>query len=134
MKNGKKSKILALLLICALSLSALTGCGGGGSDSAEARTDLNWALASEPNSLDPMAIAMMSTFTVTYAIYDNLVEQDAEGNYVEALAEKWEVSKDEKTYTFKLREDVKFHDGTPMTADDVVYSINRTIEKAGRQI
>lgn len=129
MKNGKKSKILALLLICALSLSALTGCGGGGSDSAEARTDLNWALASEPNSLDPMAIAMMSTFTVTYAIYDNLVEQDAEGNYVEALAEKWEVSKDEKTYTFKLREDVKFHDGTPMTADDVVYSINRTIEK-----
>lgn len=129
MKNGKKSKILALLLICPLSLSALTGCGGGGSDSAEARTDLNWALASEPNSLDPMAIAMMSTFTVTYAIYDNLVEQDAEGNYVEALAEKWEVSKDEKTYTFKLREDVKFHDGTPMTADDVVYSINRTIEK-----
>ena len=129
MKNGKKSKILALLLICALSLSALTGCGGGGSDSAEARTDLNWALASEPNSLDPMAIAMMSTFTVTYAIYDNLVEQNAEGNYVEALAEKWEVSKDEKTYTFKLREDVKFHDGTPMTADDVVYSINRTIEK-----
>ena len=128
MKNGKKSKILALFLICALSLTALTGCGGS-DDSAEARTDLNWALASEPNSLDPMAIAMMSTFTVTYAIYDNLVEQDAEGNYVEALAEKWDVSKDEKTYTFKLREDVKFHDGTPMTADDVVYSINRTIEK-----
>lgn len=129
MKKRKKQvrRGIALLLVCLLSMTALTSCGGGASQ--EDRTDLNYALAAEPNSLDPMAIAMMSTFTVTYAIYDNLVEADEDGNYVESLAESYEISDDEKVYTFKLRQDVKFHDGTPMTADDVVYSINRTIEK-----
>lgn len=120
---------VALLLVFSLMLTTLAGCGGGSSANDGERTDLNYALSAEPNSLDPMAIAMMSTFTVTYAIYDNLVEADVDGNYVPSLAEKYEISDDELTYTFYLRQDVKFHDGTPMTADDVVYSINRTIEK-----
>ncbi len=126
--KARTKKGIALLLICMLALASLTGCGGGGDDT-EARTDLNWALSAEPNSLDPMAIAMMSTFTVTYAIYDNLVEANENGEYVESLAESYEISDDEMEYTFKLRQGVKFHNGTEMTADDVVYSINRTIEK-----
>ena len=48
------------------------------------------------------------------------------------LAERWEVSPDGKTYTFHLRRDVTFCDGRPMTADDVVYSINRWIDPATR--
>ena len=126
--KARTKKGIALLLIAVLAWASLTGCGGGGDD-AEARTDLNWALSAEPNSLDPMAIAMMSTFTVTYAIYDNLVEANENGEYVESLAESYEISDDEMEYTFKLRQGVKFHNGTEMTADDVVYSINRTIEK-----
>ena len=125
-KQAKRG--IALFLVLVLALATLTGCGGSG-DSSETRTDLNYALSAEPNSLDPMAIAMMSTFTVTYAIYDNLVEADENGEYVPSLAEDYEVSDDETEYTFYLRQDVKFHDGTQMTADDVVYSINRTIEK-----
>ena len=126
--KARTKKGIALFLVCVLALVSLTGCGGGGDDT-EGRTDLNWALSAEPNSLDPMAIAMMSTFTVTYAIYDNLVEANENGEYVESLAESYEISDDEKEYTFKLRQGVKFHNGTEMTADDVVYSINRTIEK-----
>ena len=92
--KARTKKGIALLLICMLALASLTGCGGGGDDT-EARTDLNWALSAEPNSLDPMAIAMMSTFTVTYAIYDNLVEANENGEYVESLAESYDISDDE---------------------------------------
>lgn len=121
-------RVIALALVCVLCMTTLTGCGGSSNDT-EGRTDLTFAVSAEPNSLDCQAIAMMSTFTITYAIYDNLVEDDGNGGYKEALAESYTVSDDEKEYTFKLREDVKFHDGSQMTADDVVFSINRTIEK-----
>ena len=127
-KHHFKSAV-AMMLALLLLMMTFTSCGGSTQTSTEDKTDLTWALASEPNSLDPMAIAVMSTFTITYAIYDNLVEEDENGNYVESLAESYTVSDDEKEYTFNLRQDVKFHDGTQMTADDVVYSINRTIEK-----
>ena len=126
----KKMRIVALGLILVMAAACFTGCGGNsGGQSNEGRTDLNFAVSAEPNSLDPMAIAMMSTFTITYAIYDNLFEKNADGGYDPSLCEDYEVSDDETVYTFYLRDDVKFHDGTPMTAEDVVFSINRTIEK-----
>lgn len=130
MKKKGLKRIVSVLLIAVMMLAALTGCGGNNeSQDAAERTDLNFAISAEPNKLDPMSIAMMSTFTITYAIYDNLVEEDENGQFVPSLAESVEISDDELVYTFKLRQDVKFHDGTQMTADDVVFSINRTIEK-----
>lgn len=125
----KKVRFAALGLIVAMVLMSLTACGGNDSGSSEERTDLNFAVSAEPNSLDPMAIAMMSTFTITYAMYDNLFEKNADGEYEPSLCEEYEISDDGTVYTFHLRDDVKFHDGSQMTADDVVFSINRTIEK-----
>lgn len=127
----KKMRIVALGLILAMTAMSFTSCGGGGNDggSSEGRTDLNFAVSAEPNSLDPMAIAMMSTFTITYAIYDNLFEKNADGGYDPSICEDYDVSDDGLVYTFKIRDDVKFHDGTQMTAEDVAFSINRTIEK-----
>lgn len=130
-KKGMK-KAVAVLLIAAMMMAALAGCGGNNEDQGNAsadRTDLNFAISAEPNKLDPMSIAMMSTFTITYAIYDNLVEENENGEFVPSLAENVEISDDETEYTFTLRQDVKFHDGSQMTADDVVFSVNRTIEK-----
>ncbi len=64
---------------------------------------------------------------------DTLVSMDFDGRTIRpGLAERWEVSPDGKTYTFHLRRDVTFCDGKPMTADDVVYSINRWIAPATR--
>jgi peptide/nickel transport system substrate-binding protein len=51
-------------------------------------------------------------------LYDGLVRFDEEMNPIPDLAESWEISEDGTVYTFKVRQDVKFHDGTPMTADD----------------
>ena len=58
-------------------------------------------------------------------LYDTLIFPNAEGGVDPWLAESWEVSDDGLTYTFKLREDVKFHDGSDLTASDVVYSFDR---------
>ena len=80
MKSTKK--ILALLLVFVMLFATLTACGGGDDSDTGDRTDLVYGLSADPSKLDPMAMAEMSSFTVTYAIYDNLYEEDADGNYV----------------------------------------------------
>ena len=60
---------------------------------------------------------------------ENLVELDEESNIVPVLAESWETSEDEKTVTFKLREGVEFHDGTPFNAEAVAFVFNEAKEK-----
>ncbi len=60
-----------------------------------------------------------------YNVYEGLVKLDADGQIVPLLAESWTVSEDRKTYDFKLREDAKFSNGTPFTAEDVKFSLMR---------
>lgn len=62
-------------------------------------------------------------------LYDGLVRFDEEMNPIPDLAESWEVSEDGTIYTFTLRDDVTFHDGTPMTADDVIYTAELTLDE-----
>jgi peptide/nickel transport system substrate-binding protein len=63
-------------------------------------------------------------------LYDGLVRFDENMNPIPDLAESWDISKDGLVYTIKLRKDVKFHDGTPMTADDVVYTAQKTLDES----
>jgi peptide/nickel transport system substrate-binding protein len=67
-------------------------------------------------------------YTLRYLLYDTLVEEAGISHFVPGLAESWEVSDDGLVWTFKIREGVKFHDGTPCTAEDVAWSLNWTIE------
>ena len=62
-------------------------------------------------------------------VYDTLVEPDANLEMRPALAESWDVSPDQLSWTFHLRSGVTFHDGSPFTADDVVYSYRRIIDE-----
>lgn len=62
-------------------------------------------------------------------VFDTLVEPDANLQMQPALAESWTVSPDQLTWTFRLRPGVTFHDGTPLTADDVVFSYRRIIDE-----
>ncbi len=66
--------------------------------------------------------------TLRYLLYDTLVEEASISNFVPGLAESWSVSDDGLVWTFKIREGVTFHDGTPCTAEDVAWSLNWTIE------
>ena len=66
--------------------------------------------------------------TLRYLLYDTMVEEAGISDFVPGLAEDWSVSDDGLVWTFKIREGVTFHDGTPCTAEDVAWSLNWTIE------
>ncbi len=102
------------------------------------------AIAQQPNPLvilrvidadnyDPIRSTATSAAEVAYMLADTLVAIDFDMKTVRPLlAKSWDISPDGKTYTFKLREDVKFCDGRPMKAEDVVYSIKRWTNPASR--
>jgi peptide/nickel transport system substrate-binding protein len=94
---------------------------------AAPRTDLNIGLVLEPPNLDPtMGGAAAAIREVTYQnIYQGLTRIDYRGETQPDLAKSWDISPDGLTYTFHLQTGVKFHDGTPMTADDVKFSLDR---------
>jgi len=86
-----------------------------------------YALNQEPESLDPEVTTYAVTNKININIFDGLVWQAPDLSYVPGLAEKWEVSPDGMAFTFTLRQDVKFHDGTPLNADAVKFSWDRIV-------
>ena len=83
----------------------------------------------EPKSLDPHAVTAVNDFRILVNLYDGLVRyKDGTLEVEPSLAESWTISEDGKTYTFKLREGVTFHNGDAFTADDVIYTYNRAID------
>ena len=77
-----------------------------------------------PRFINPLLAISDADKDLTHLVYAGLVRRDADGTLVPYLAESYAVSPDGKTYTFKLRDNLVFHDGTRITADDVVYTIN----------
>ena len=84
----------------------------------------------EPKSLDPATVTAVNDFRILMNIYDGLVRYKDGALEVEpALAESWDISGDGKTYTFKLRAGVKFHDGTALDADAVKFNFDRMLDE-----
>ncbi|MDP5217736.1 ABC transporter substrate-binding protein [Ruegeria sp. 2205SS24-7] len=93
---------------------------------AHAQSDITIALQLEPPHLDPTSAAAQAIDSVLYTnVFEGLTRFMGDGSIVPGLAESWEISDDGKTYTFKLREGVSFHDGAPMSAEDVKFSLDR---------
>jgi peptide/nickel transport system substrate-binding protein len=78
-----------------------------------------------PANLDPHFASLASEELINHQIYDWLVTLDGQNEPVPSLATKWEMSPDGKRWTFTLRDGVRFSNGEPLTADDVVYSFDR---------
>jgi peptide/nickel transport system substrate-binding protein/glutathione transport system substrate-binding protein len=82
-----------------------------------------------PSSLDPHRFTGYAADTLFGMVYGHLVHLRPDWNGVEPdLAHRWEVSPNEKAYTFYLRPNVKFHDGSTLTADDVLFSFERIMD------
>lgn len=97
---------------------------------AVAKDDLTIAIQLEPPHLDPTSAAAGAIDSVLYSnVFEGLTRFGPDGSVNPGLAESWIISNDGLTYTFKLRTGVKFHDGSDMTAEDVVFSLNRTQEE-----
>ncbi len=124
----KKSKTLFTLLLAGLMLTSCGGEGQGGKEKGETKTaerPLTVAMSTEIDSLDPFNATAGDTKTVMDQIFDGLLDVDEDGNLVGDLAESYEISDDGLTYTFKLKEGVKFHDGSDFSADDVYYTYDK---------
>ena len=122
-----------------LLLLALAGCGAGSGNTAD-RTHttgepvsggtLVYARGSDAVGLDPGGETDGESMKVCDNIYENLVTYAEEStDIVPELATRWEISEDGKTYTFHLRQGVRFHDGEQLTADAVVFSLDRQRNK-----
>jgi peptide/nickel transport system substrate-binding protein len=90
---------------------------------AQAQT-LRFASQGDPQTMDPYSQNESFTNSVNQQVYEYLIHRDHQLNFVPGLALSWEQTAPLK-WRFKLRQGVKFHDGAPFTADDVVFSIIR---------
>jgi peptide/nickel transport system substrate-binding protein len=82
------------------------------------------------DTMDPQVTNFDSTIRVTLNVCEPLVWEPTPGRFVPGLAESWESSADAKVYTFRLRRGVKFHDGTPFTAEAVKFTMDRVVDPA----
>jgi len=99
-------------------LAALALC------TAATAQELRLGVAAEPTSMDPHFHNLTPNNSMLSHIFEYLVDQDERQRLRPALAESWKAI-DDTTWEFKLRRNVKFHDGTPFTADDVIFSFER---------
>lgn len=85
----------------------------------------------EPKSLDPAAVTAVNDFRILMNVYDGLVRyKDGTLEVEPALAESWTISEDGTVYTFELRDDVTFHDGTAFDAEAVVFNFDRMLDES----
>ena len=120
----------------------LAACGGGGDGEGQGTATsegdvkkggrFSMARNEEPLSLDPIVPSDNGSIWVIYQMFDQLttVNEDSSG-VAPSLAESWEISPDGTVYTFTIKQGVKFHDGSPMTMDDVVFSLERVFDPKG---
>ncbi len=116
------------LLVCVVLVTVVTALG------ANAQSVFRRGTASDPETLDPHRASAQSATPIIYDMYEGLMALDGAGNLVYGAAESYTVSDDGLVYTFKLRPGLQWSDGTPLTAEDFVYSNQRVLrpETAGR--
>lgn len=122
-------KLLLLFLSAAILMCSLSACFGATSQgsqtdaSSDASNSIVVGIAQDiDNSLDPYRMTAAGTREVMFNVFEGLVKPDSDGQYIPAVASDYKISDDLLTYTFTLRENVKFHDGDDCTAEDILYS------------
>jgi len=103
-----------------------TGCTRSGSSGSKADPNtLYLELSADPATLNPITSSDYYASLVQGYIFNSLMDRSEDTyGWIPSLAEKYEISKDGKSFTFTLREGVKWHDGQPLTAEDVKYSFD----------
>ena len=115
----KKKLVFLLSFVMVLAMVA-SSCGGGGGESASGGDKtVTVAMPSAWADLYPMGEVNYYDTVIFEQVYDSLVKQESDGSYSGDLAESWEVNDESTEVTFKLAENVTWHDGEPFTAKDV---------------
>jgi len=115
--------LIGILMFIAIFVSACSDNEVG--DQAEDRNEVNVRINNDPDFLDPHMAEASITFQMLLNIYDGLLVGDTDGSLKPALAEDYRISDDGLTYTFTIRDGVTFHNGDPLTVEDILYSFDR---------
>jgi peptide/nickel transport system substrate-binding protein len=119
-------------VVAAAAVIALGVVGAVSGSTAASSTTFIFAGAADPTYLDPALVSDGESFRITKQIFESLVElKEGSTKLVPGLATSWKVGKDGKTWTFKLRRGVKFHDGTPFNSLAVCANFNRWYNFSG---
>ncbi|MEX0974364.1 MAG: ABC transporter substrate-binding protein [Bacillota bacterium] len=130
MSRTKWSIPLALVIVLALAAGALSGCGGKAQESAAKPASITIALQGEPTTLDPQYADDGNMHPVTENVFETLLQLDGKTLQVKSCLATAYQRTGENTWRFTLRQGVTFHNGDPLTAEDVVFSVNRIIDPA----
>jgi oligopeptide transport system substrate-binding protein len=139
----KKTKAVLAVALASAMVVGLAGCGSdasvsesGSAGSADTgsvtagSSDLNVMLETPVESLDPQQATDGTSFEVIANYTDGLMQMDADGQAVNALCDHYELSDDGCTYTFYIRDDANWSNGTPVTAADFVFAWQRAVDPA----
>ncbi len=122
MKMIKKTFIVLVVLLL------IAGCSSNGDDPDNEESILIVAKSSDVISLDTHLATDGVSFEVIKVFTEGLIEYDADGKLIPGVAETWDVSEDGKVYTFNLREDAFWSNGTQVTANDFVFGFKRLVD------
>jgi peptide/nickel transport system substrate-binding protein len=112
-------KMLSIVLLgCVL----LTACGGGSSVSNPAILHIGWL--GKPDTLNPAYAFLTESYTIFDLVYSTLVTEGKDGKYIGILAKDWSVSDDGLSWTFHLKDGIKWHNGETFTASQLAWAIN----------
>lgn len=132
MKIMNKRRLSYIFVAALMAILVGVACGGGddGQSAGKQGGTLRVAIAADNNTLDPAMTLSGADREFTMTTYDNLVLRQHDLSLKPMLATSWEPSADLTSYTFKLREGVKFHHGKKFNADDVVFTFKRLLDEA----
>ncbi len=126
MKSKQFSRILAVTMAGIITISAV-GCSSQGNNTnsdkkKEKESIVKMAVSSEPDNLNPMMSSATDTQAMMMNVYEGLLTFDKNGNFLPALAESYDIKDGGKTYDFKLKKDIEFHNGDKFDSGDVKYT------------
>lgn len=138
MKRRRLKKVVAAVLTAGMAISLLAGCGSSGSGGGSAKSHplekledgtyaVSYASKTDPEVIDPAFDYNAGRFETLPNICEPLLKMDAEGKLEAGIASDWS-HPDDLTYIYTIREDAKFSNGNPVTAEDVAFDMNRIMD------
>ena len=129
--NRTAALILSGVMLCTAALTGCSGAGSGGSTGAESgEKAITVAINSETGTMDPAGSIALTYLAYSVSALDELLTFDENGEIEYRAAESYEVNEDSTVWTFHLREDALWSDGTPVTAADFLNTITRALDPA----
>ncbi|GGE26345.1 diguanylate phosphodiesterase [Pullulanibacillus camelliae] len=128
-------KYVYMLLAIAAMTFLMAGCSGHSESqqSGKPKKDITVRMMADPDFLDPHKATASLTFQMMLNVFEGLVNPAPNGGIEPGVAKSYKMSEDGLTYTFKLRPGIKFHNGDPVTVQDVEYSFDRLTGKSTGQ-